>query len=274
MRRIVTRRIFLQGASLGTMVAGVGVSPGHAWGAETPAPLAGAGIGPEWPTQAPALVREMVGVSHGNVARVRELLAKWPTLARAAWDWGFGDWEDALGAASHVGNREIAELLIAHGARPTLFSAAMLGQLAVVQAFVDASPGIQKTPGPHGITLLDHARAGGERAAAVLAYLEKVGDAGTRPATAALSEAEQAKLAGTYVFGAGATDRIVIATNRFGLAMERAGTAQRNLAHLGKFEFFPVGAPAARVRFIQEGDKVIALEIHDPELVCRATREG
>jgi hypothetical protein len=274
MRRIVTRRIFLQGTAFGTVVAGVGVSAAPAWGAEAPAPVGGAGIGPEWPTQAPALVREMVGVSHGNVARVRELLAKWPTLARAAWDWGFGDWEDALGAASHVGNREIAELLIAHGARPTLFSAAMLGQLAVVQAFVDASPGIQKTPGPHGITLLDHARAGGERAAAVLAYLEKVGDAGQRPATTALSEAEQQVLVGTYVFGAGVADRIVVAVNRFGLAMERAGTAQRNLAHLGKFEFFPVGVPAARVRFLQEGGKVIALEVHDPDLVCRATREG
>jgi hypothetical protein len=28
-------------------------------------------------------------------------------LARAAWDWGFGDWETALGAASHMGSRPI-----------------------------------------------------------------------------------------------------------------------------------------------------------------------
>jgi hypothetical protein len=51
---------------------------------------------------------------------------------------------------------------LAHGARPSIFSAAMLGQLAVVRAFTEAAPGVQGTPGPHGITLLAHARAGGD----------------------------------------------------------------------------------------------------------------
>src|SRR5512134_2437591 len=103
--------------------------------AQEPAPSAG--TAPEsFPAQDPAVVREMVGVSHGNVGRVRELLAERPALANAAWDWGCGDWESALGAASHVGNREIAGLLLASGARPTLFSAAMLGQLEVVRALV------------------------------------------------------------------------------------------------------------------------------------------
>ncbi|MSV30540.1 MAG: hypothetical protein EXQ52_17625, partial [Bryobacterales bacterium] len=77
----------------------------------------------------PEIVREMVSVSHGNFERVKELVNSRPALARVAVDWGFGDWEDALGAASHVGNRHIAEYLLANGARPTLFSAAMLGQL-------------------------------------------------------------------------------------------------------------------------------------------------
>ena len=105
----------------------------------------------------------MVAVSHGNVARVRELLSNRPALANASWDWGYGDWESALGAASHVGNQEIARLLLAAGARPTIFSAAMLGQVETVRAFVAASPGVQKTRGPHGLTLLSHARAGGRR---------------------------------------------------------------------------------------------------------------
>ena len=107
----------------------------------------------------------MVGVSHGNVARVRELLTGRPALANASWDWGYGDWESALGAASHVGNQEIAKLLLAAGARPSIFSAAMLGQLDTVKAFILASPGVQKTRGPHGLTLLSHARAGGPAAA-------------------------------------------------------------------------------------------------------------
>ncbi len=164
-----TRRTFLVGSSAGLVLAGVsstamlslqgGGSPATASvsPAEAPAPA----LPDSWPTQPPDLAREMVGASHGRVERVRELLAVHSSLARAAWDWGFGDWETALGAASHVGNREIAELLLAHGAQPTIFSAAMLGQVATVRAFIEAAPGIQKTAGPHGLTLLHHARAGG-----------------------------------------------------------------------------------------------------------------
>ena len=104
--------------------------------ADPPWPTAPARNGPVdefFPSQTPALVKEMVGVSHGNVARVRELLQQHPELAKAAWDWGFGDWETALGAASHVGSRAIAELLLERGAPPTHFSAAMLGQLEVLK---------------------------------------------------------------------------------------------------------------------------------------------
>ncbi len=166
-----------------------------------------------FPSQPPALVREMVGVSHGNLGRVKELVGLHPSLARATWDCGFGDWESALGAASHTGRREIAEFLIANGARPTLFSATMLGQLDVVRAFVEASPGVQRIAGPHGITLLAHARFGGEAAAAVLEYLESLGDADERPPTQTLTEEQLALLVGSYTFGAEGADRIVVATN-------------------------------------------------------------
>src|SRR5258708_4629938 len=115
-----------------------------------------------FPRHSPEMVREMVTVAHGNVKRVKELVDARPALAKAAVDWGFGDWEDALGAASHVGNREIAEYLIANGARPTLFSAAMLGQLDTVRAFLAAQPGAQKIAGPHSISLLPRAKAGGQ----------------------------------------------------------------------------------------------------------------
>ena len=88
---------------------------------------ASAAVADTFPQQAPAMVREAVVASHGNVKRIRELVDAHPALARAAYDWGFGDWEDCLGAASHVGNREIADYLISKGARPTIFSATMLG---------------------------------------------------------------------------------------------------------------------------------------------------
>jgi hypothetical protein len=80
-----------------------------------------------FPTQPPELARELVTVAHFDLKRAKELVEARPSLARASWDWGFGDWEDALGAASHMGNRPIAEYLISKGARPSLFSATMLG---------------------------------------------------------------------------------------------------------------------------------------------------
>ena len=71
-------------------------------------------------------VHAMVSNAHGDLEFVRARLAENPTLANAAWDWGDGDWESALGAAGHMGRRDIAELLLAHGARLDLFVAAML----------------------------------------------------------------------------------------------------------------------------------------------------
>lgn len=132
------------------------------------APSSPGAIGASFPTQDQELVKEMVTVAHGQVARVKELVGRHQTLAKATYDWGFGDWESALGAASHVGNREIAEFLLANGARPSIFSAAMLGQLDVVKAFATASPGAQRIKGPHSITLLRHAMAGGAQARPVL----------------------------------------------------------------------------------------------------------
>ena len=129
-----------------------------------------------FPSQHPFLAKEMVGVSHGNLTRVKELVTAHPALANASWDWGFGDWETALGAASHVGNRAIAELLIENGAGPTIFSAAMLGQLDVVKAFAAAIPDVNQLRGPHGIPLVNHARAGGAQAADVLKHLESLGN--------------------------------------------------------------------------------------------------
>lgn len=133
-----TRRSFVAASALGIgWLGGIGRVAAQATAEPS---LGGLKVSASWPTQPPELALEMVGASHGNIARVEELLAQHSTLANAAWDWGFGDWETALGAASHVGNREIALLLLSHGARPNLFSAAMLGQLGVVKAFVQASP--------------------------------------------------------------------------------------------------------------------------------------
>lgn len=120
----------------------------------------------------PELVQAFVGSAHGDLERVRQMLADQPRLANAAWDWGGGDWESGLGAAAHMGRRDIAGLLLEHGARLDIFSAAMLGQLDIVRAIIEAHPAARKHVGPHGIPLLNHAQAGGADAAEVLAYLQ------------------------------------------------------------------------------------------------------
>ncbi len=241
--------------------------------ASTAPPPASPVVPDAFPTQTPELAREMVGVSHGNLERVNELLALHPTLANAAWDWGFGDWETALGAASHVGNPGIARALLSHGARPSIFSAAMLGQLAVVRAFVDASPGIQGTPGPHGITLLAHARAGGDAAKPDLEYLVAKGGADPIPKTVDLPPELAARFAGVYAFSARDIDRVEIVIEKGIARFKRVGTTVRNLAYLGDHAFHPAGAPSVRVRFGLTGEAAAAeLTVFDPGLVLRAVR--
>ncbi len=118
------------------------------------------------------LVQEFVGVAHGDMDRVKELLAQELALVNATWDWGGGDFETALGAAAHMGAKNIAIFLLENGARLDVFAAAMLGNLEVVKAALSAYPESIHTPGPHGIPLIAHAKAGGDDAKAVLEFLE------------------------------------------------------------------------------------------------------
>jgi hypothetical protein len=122
----------------------------------------------------PALIEEFVGKAHGNLDRVRELLEQEPALVNAAWDWGEGDWETGLGAASHMGNRPIALYLLERGARMDIFAAAMLGEVEIVRSLLQAFPQMREFPGPHGIPLLSHAQKGGEAATSVVQLLEAV----------------------------------------------------------------------------------------------------
>jgi hypothetical protein len=249
---------------------------------ESMAETGAAFISDSFPAQPHELVREVVTVAHFDLKRLRELVDAQPSLANASWDWGFGDWESALGAASHMGNRPIAEYLISKGARPTIFSAAMLGQLDVVKAFVAAQPGVQRTRGPHGIALLAHARVGGTGAAAVFDYLHSLGDADqTQPA--ALSDSEASSLVGTYVFGIGVSQQVEITADpkAYGskmysyppaLSWTRKGTIGRPLFHLGERVFYPGGAPHVRVRFTDEIGAMV-MTVTDANLVVSAKKK-
>ena len=106
--------------------------------------------------------------------RSKELLAQEPNLVNATWDWGNGDFETALGAAAHMGRKDIANFLLENSARLDIFAAAMLGKLEIVKAALEAYPAALKTPGPHGIPLIAHAEASGPDGKAVLDYLQSL----------------------------------------------------------------------------------------------------
>ncbi len=118
------------------------------------------------------MVHEFVAQAHGGLERVTELLDSNPTLINAAWDWGGGDWETALGAASHMGRRDIALFLLQRGARMDIFAAAMIGHVEIIRGMFEAFPAMRSLKGPHGISLIEHAKVGGNEAIEVVRLLE------------------------------------------------------------------------------------------------------
>ena len=172
MTQPVSRRDFLYAAPAACTAAGVlgigAFSAKAAGGATTADGKSTKSAVPDgFPSQDPQAVKDVVLFAHFNVDNVKKLVSARPALAKASWDWGFGDWESALGAASHMGRRDIAKLPMDHGARPTILTFAMLGNLDAVRAMIEANPGIQRLHGPHGFTLLDHAEFGGDRKSVV-----------------------------------------------------------------------------------------------------------
>ena len=139
------------------------------------APSASPGAPPVVPDRGPpiesALVKQFVIAGHGNLDKVKEMLATQPALINATWDWGGGDFETALGGASHMGRPDIARFLLENNARMDLFAAAMLGRLDIIKAAAAAFPNILRVPGPHKIPLIAHAEKGGADAVAVVEFL-------------------------------------------------------------------------------------------------------
>ena len=130
-----------------------------------------------------SLVQEFVGNAHGNLERVKELMAQEPALINSVWDWGGGDFETGLGAAAHMGRRDIASFLLENGARLDLFAATMLGNLDIVRATLETYPDSLNALGPHGIPLIAHAQAGGHEALPVYEYLKSLASQKTEART-------------------------------------------------------------------------------------------
>ncbi|MBT8184833.1 MAG: ankyrin repeat domain-containing protein [Eudoraea sp.] len=122
-----------------------------------------------------AMVKEFVGASHGRIDKVKEMLEEHPTLLNVAHDWKNGDFETGLGAASHVGHKELVQHFLDKGAQANIFTACLFGKIDIVKPMITAFPNAINALGPHGFTLLHHAVKGGDDAAEVKEYLESKG---------------------------------------------------------------------------------------------------
>jgi len=54
------------------------------------------------------LVDELVFYAHNDLEKVRSIVTAQPKIVNCVMDWGGGDYETALGAAAHMGLRDIA----------------------------------------------------------------------------------------------------------------------------------------------------------------------
>lgn len=121
------------------------------------------------------VVQEFVTVSHGKMDKVKELLEEYPTLLNVAHDWKNGDFETGLGAASHVGHKELVKYFLDKGAQANIFTACLFGKMEIVKPMLTAFPNTLNALGPHGYTLLHHAIKGGDEAIEVKEFLESMG---------------------------------------------------------------------------------------------------
>lgn len=229
------------------------------------------------------IVSEVVGVSHFNLDRLKELVNGRPELARATWDWGFGDWETAIGAASHVGRRDIAEFLMENGARPDIFTFAMLGSYQAVRSVIEARPGVQTIYGPHGISLLRHAYTGSRNEGLsetqktnfqkLIDYLEQLGDADPHQEQLAMGPQEKEKYLGDYKYGEGDHEGFSIRLNmRDLLSLGKIGKFGGSLLRQSNGEFEYNGITSVKISFQIEAGKVISLTVTEPDLVLKALK--
>ena len=240
-----------------------------------------AGLTERYPAYAPDLIQKIVRVSHFSLDKVKEIVGPHPQLVKASWDWGFGDWETPLGAACHMGRKDIAEYLLANGAIPSIFSSAVFGDLALVKQLVERHAGIERIGGPHSISLLAHARVGGEGAKEVFAYLQSLGDA-DMVSPQPLTEGERKLICGKYKLEGDAQevevsdDMHIFANSPMytyapQLNWKRTGTMERALFHLGGMTFYPAGARSTQIRFEEKAHAVV-MTVMDGGEVLTASR--
>ena len=237
-----------------------------------------------YPTTLPEDISAVVGAAHSNLDKVKELVDARPELAKATWDWGFGDVESALGAASHMGRKDIAEYLIKMGARPDIYTFAMLGKIDTVKSMINDLPGIESILGPHGFTLMHHAKIrllrknvkGEEKESQqeLVNFLESLGTADIGQESMPISDEEKSIYVGQYTFGEGEDEYFDVKLNsRKMLSLGRGSYFGRGLHKVGEYTFTPGGGPSVRIVFEIEDGHAKSVSILDPEVVITAYKK-
>ena len=102
-------------------------------------------------------IREFVIAGHGNLEKVKQMLAENSKLLNASYRWNENDTETAVQAAAQVGSVNVAQFLLKQGVPLEICTAAMLGMRDEVEHRLNEDPLNANATGAHGIPLLPHA---------------------------------------------------------------------------------------------------------------------
>ena len=106
-------------------------------------------------------IDEFVGAAHSSLEETKQIVEAKPLILNCTSQLAKGDFETAIGGASHMGRKDIADILVAHGARLDIFNFTFLGFTDFVKNLLETHPQLLNSYGPHGFTLLHHAKVGG-----------------------------------------------------------------------------------------------------------------
>ena len=109
------------------------------------------------PPLPPPVVSEYVAMAHGNLARVRELLALYPGLLLVNAPWN----ELAVEAGAHTGFKDGVRFQLDQGAPLSICTAAMMGRPERVRALLAEDPQRLWECGAHNIPLIWYPAIGG-----------------------------------------------------------------------------------------------------------------
>lgn len=122
-------------------------------------------------------ISEFVSAAHKSLEDTQKIIEAKPLLLNCTSQLAKGDFETAIGGASHMGRKDIADFLVSKGARLDIFNYTFLGYDDFVRKLITDHPHLLNAPGPHGFTLLHHAEVGERKELA--AWLQEKGLAET-----------------------------------------------------------------------------------------------